>query len=49
MARTDDAGSFQARLFRADASDMELSFDDLISVQLDDQSLLWIDLVDPTE
>lgn len=45
----DEATSFRARLFRAAARDKELSYDDLPSVQLDDQSLLWIDLVDPTD
>lgn len=49
MAQADDADSFQARLFRADARDRELSFDDLRSIQLNDQSLLWVDLVDPSD
>jgi Mg2+ and Co2+ transporter CorA len=44
-----NAPSFNARLFRAQARDQEVSFNELPSIQTDDQSLLWVDLVDPSD
>lgn len=44
-----DVTSFHARLFRVGARDEDVSFHDLHTVEVDEQSLLWVDLVDPSD